>query len=360
MEAAPALYHDGFTARSRPVSIRIDENVLVIADVTGTVLDRWPLDQIHAVGESSSGEAPRLRFGFDHDARLTLASAADLERLAPSFPQLTRTNPGWQRHWRPIMLWGGGAILSVVLIVTVVIPVAAPLIARHMPASWEERIGDEAATQINRLLASGRPACRSPEGMKYLNAIIARLTQSLIDRPKIRVRVLDARPVNALALPGGHIILFRGLIADAKSPDEIAGVLAHEIGHVMRHHPVETAVKGSAASILIGLLLGDVAGGTIIGGIGQVMAGAAYSREAEREADAIALDLLNDANIRSDGVVSFFQRVNERQGKAEQDTAFFSTHPASADRAAAFRSGGTGKQPALSQAEWDHLRRICS
>jgi Zn-dependent protease with chaperone function len=358
MEAAPALYHDGVTARSRPVSIRIDENLLVIADVNGTVLDRWPLDQVHAVGEPGSGEAPRLRSGFDRDARLTLASAADFARLAANFPKLTRSNPGWKHHWRPILLWGGGAILSVVLIVTVVIPVAAPLIAQHMPASWEARIGDEAATQINRVLASGRPACRSSEGMKSLDTVIARLTEGS-EGPGISVRVLDARPINAFALPGGHIILFRGLIADAKSPDEIAGVLAHEIGHVMRRHPVETAVKGSAASILIGLLLGDIAGGTIMGGIGQVMAGAAYSREAEREADSIALDLLNRANIRADGVVAFFERVAPKQGVQERDIAIISSHPMSADRATLFRSQGTGRGAALTDAEWQALRQIC-
>ena len=360
MDAAPALYNDGQTARSRPVSVRLQEDTLLIADVNGTAIDRWPLREIHGVGEQGSGETPRLRRGFEDDARLTLTSPVDLERLSPQLPNLRRSNPGWSRYGRPILMWTGGAIASVVLIITVVIPIAASQIAARLSPAFEERIGRQSAEQISRLLAAGRAECRGEQGKAALDALVGRLSAGLSQPVNLTVRVVDTPMVNALALPGGQVLLLRGLIDDAQTPDEVAGVLAHEIGHVARRHPMETAIKGSAISILIGLLIGDVTGGTVVAGIAQTMIGAAYGRDAEREADAIALDLLNGANIRADGVVAFFDRVAAKQGAHERDISIISSHPMSADRAAMFRSQGTGRDAAMPDAEWQALRQICA
>jgi Zn-dependent protease with chaperone function len=354
-----ALYNDGRTAATHRVVLRVDGDVLVVETAEGAALDRWLLSEVHLTARPEGGMTPRLRRGFDDDARVTLADTADLAALSAHCPNLDRINPAWSRYGRPMVIWGGVAILSSILFVTVVVPLAARQIASHLSPSWEERVGTETASHIAAVLAPGKAVCSKGAGAEILQGLADRLAAGL-DRPlRIHPQVVDTPMINALALPGGEILVFRGLIDQAESADEVAGVLAHEIGHVYRHHPIEVAIRQAGTSILIGLMLGDVTGGTVIAGLGQAMAGAAYGRDAEREADEISLDLLNRAGLDAHGIADFLDRIGGKNHDAEEALSFLSTHPFSADRARRMRSGATGRGHALTDAEWKSLKGIC-
>ncbi|RYD83586.1 MAG: peptidase M48, Ste24p, partial [Sphingomonadales bacterium] len=143
----------------------------------------------------------------------------DVEPSAPLLWQL----PAASHYGGPIDrigLWGFAAIalaLSALVIVGAIQGLG--LLARMIPYSWEQRLGDVISGDF------AEQACRAPAGQKALDDLAHRLSPA--GRP-IRIGVVDIPVVNAVALPGGRILIFRGLIDEAQSPDEVAGVLAHE------------------------------------------------------------------------------------------------------------------------------------
>ena len=172
--------------------------------------------------------------------------------------------------------------------------------------------------------------------------------------------VLKDRSVNAFAAPGGHVVVLSGLIDEAKSGDEVAGVLAHEIAHVIHRHPMESLVRAMGLAALAEALSGDGLGGTAA----MLLAVTAYSREAEAEADATAVALLEAAGYDPLGLTDFFGRMagEEKRSGAGLIPSYLSTHPPSEARVrmienlAAGDRGQTGK---LSPRTFKVLQGIC-
>jgi Zn-dependent protease with chaperone function len=158
-------------------------------------------------------------------------------------------------------------------------------------------------------------------------------------------RVVDGKEVNAFALPGGYVYVFRGLIAEADYESELAGVMAHEMGHVVARHGMEQLKRAQ----LLGLgaaIFGQILGGRSESGQGPSMAEMAiglvgtgaylsYSREAEAEADRIGVRMLYDAGYEPASFVTFLEKLEARQGRDPTGIgAFLSTHPTPAQRRA--------------------------
>ncbi|MEK9662335.1 MAG: M48 family metallopeptidase, partial [Alphaproteobacteria bacterium] len=175
----------------------------------------------------------------------------------------------------------------------------------------------------------------------------------------LRVRVLQTPAVNAITLPGGQIFVLSGLIDEAKGSGELAGVLAHEIGQVERRHPIEAAFKSIGFAALLSFVVGDVSGGTFIVAGSQALIESAFSRDAEREADESALDMLNRTGMSAAPMADFFDRLTDMEPDADSAFAMISTHPPSAERAAAIRAASTGDGSAMSAADWQAIRAIC-
>ena len=348
-------YNDGETTNAHDVGLAIDGADLVIAG-EGTLV-RWPLVDIRLV-ETETGLL-RLRCGFERDDRLTLAAGDDGAWLVPHCPNFRRATPGWRLHRKPMLLWSGAAAVSVLLLVTVIIPVFSQQVANALPEAFEQRLGDTVRGQVLSLLARiedkdpGAMVCGGGAGP--LTSAAARLAGHLDRHPRIRVSAVDAKIKNAMALPGGHVLMFRGILEFAENGDEIAGVLAHEIAHVDRQHPLAVAIERANTFLLVGLLIGDVAGGTLIAGLGQVLLGAAYSRAAEREADAIAIEILNKAGIRGGPLADLLVRAEEETKIPE----LISSHPGAKNRAGVIRRLARGRDSAFSEADWQAVRRAC-
>jgi len=147
--------------------------------------------------------------------------------------------------------------------------------------------------------------------------------------------VVDDPSINAFAIPGGHVYVHTGLIANANSASELAGVMAHEISHVVARHSTEQITRQYGLSILAGLVLGQNPG-QLQEIAAQIVAGGAlarFSRDAEREADEIGIRLMYDAGYDPRGMASMFRVLLEHQqrepSRVEQ---FFSTHPTTMER----------------------------
>jgi predicted Zn-dependent protease len=221
-----------------------------------------------------------------------------------------------------------------------------------IPHSVQARIGADARTQ----LIGRTKVCDNAASQAVLDRLIARLTAAMhYDKP-VAVTVIDVSIVNALALPGDRILVFHRLLSEAQSPEEIAAVLAHELGHLAAGHPMRNLVRQFGLSLVIMSLSGN----SNWDGIAQLLLASAYTREFESEADARALETLQAASIGGQGWVDFFNRHAQRSGGWDRATAYFSNHPPSTarrDQAAHLPPTGT---PVMSAGDWLVLQAICA
>jgi Zn-dependent protease with chaperone function len=356
----PAHYFDGESARQIDAVVRISLENIVVRDGTGAVLAVWPADEVRLVSKPDYTQPLRLGRGKGV-ARIVIDDSRHLTELERLYPELHRLRPRFREVWRPIALWSTVAVASLAFLFMVALPFAAREAAEAIPPDIEAQIGEAAAEQVVRLFSPGREAvyCSSPEGDAALQALTQRFSQQL-DLPfPLTVRVVKSPLVNAFTLPGGQVLLLSELLNFAESPEEVAGILAHEIGHALHRHPMEVFVKNVGSATLIGFLLGDVTGGSIIVALAQFTVNSAYTREAELEADTEAVELLNGAGIDGDGLVDFFDRIQARSGKLGEVLAVIGTHPATDERADFVRNNEAASGAALTDAQWRALKEIC-
>lgn len=157
--------------------------------------------------------------------------------------------------------------------------------------------------------------------------------------------------INAFAMPAGYIVVHRGLIEKADSAEEVAGVLAHEIEHVEQRHSLRGMAQQLGLALIAAAVTGDLSGG-VAGAWVKDLAGLQFSREQETAADAGGYTRLLAAKIDPHGMASFFDKLEKEQAGMPDALALLSTHPASAERAAAIKARLAGA-PALPPLTYD-------
>ncbi len=217
------------------------------------------------------------------------------------------------------------------------------VVANRIPVSWEEKLGD---TIYNQLIG-GRRLLDDEHIVADLDRITAPLVEVLADTPyTFRFHIVDDAAVNAFAIPGGHVVIHSALILTADSPEEIAGVLAHEIAHVTRKHSLRQVISGGGVFLLLQAFFGDITGLlAVIADNGAVLLTRSFSRDYERDADDIGWAHLLDANIDPEGAIRFFEKLKKIEDDMNDGVgpdlrkplAFLSTHPATSERIARLR-----------------------
>jgi len=275
--------------------------------------------------------------------RLMLAGEAphEIEALLPRSARYGR----WIDRFGLARTAAGFAGVSAVL---VVIAMTAPnWLGPMVPASWERRMGE---TMVGDL---GNRVCHTRAG----DAALARLAGELDPGGEpIRVGVANIGVVNAVTLPGGQVFLFDGLVQHARSPDELAAVLAHEIGHVRKRHVMTALLRQFGVSILTA----GAGSGLNRNLLGIMTLG--YSREAESEADEFARARLQRARISPAGGAGFFARLRHEAGDEPSWSSWLQSHPSPVDREKAFIGAvrkGAGYHAALSDTEFKEIRAMC-
>lgn len=373
-EGTPAQFFDGLTAGRHDVTVALtdDRMSLLIQGPTLTETVRWRLQDLRALRDSSD------------DARLTLTRFATTDDEAPLDPgRLIILDPdliAWMRKTRPalfkrdvrpgtgkaILKYAGGAIAAAGLMLFVILPAMANTMAKIIPVEREIAFGKTVTRQMERVLSRSRFAdlrCTDPEGEAALQAMLARLTDGQNMAYKVNLQVFDHEMVNAFAAPGGQVVILRGLLDEAHHPDEVAGVLAHEIGHVEARDATRHALRAAGSAGLLTMFLGDFTGGAAIAILGEHMISATYTRDAESAADDFALNMLEQANVNAAGLAQFFDLVQKIQGELGIELpAYLSTHPETADRAVLAREVAQTQRntnPVLTDTQWQALKTIC-
>jgi predicted Zn-dependent protease len=214
----------------------------------------------------------------------------------------------------------------------------------------EQEIGAYEATEMDSTL----PVIRDSALTQYIGAV-GRSLVSGTSRAGLdwRFTLVNSPEINAFALPGGYVYVTRGLIEHAARFDELAGVMGHEIAHVVRRHSVrqlEAAGKREAALVLLCTLTRacSTVGGAIAVQVGSDAAAARYSQRDESDADSVGLMITLGAGIDPEGLPTFLRQMLE--ARTEEPTpidAFFATHPTDEARVAALRRQIAALEPAV-------------
>ncbi|MCR8726517.1 M48 family metallopeptidase [Frigidibacter sp. ROC022] len=359
---------DGRSARAQRVGVTIDETptggVLLLALPDGGTL-RWPLEALRSPPDQADRTGLILARTGDPAARLMVDDKVLILILRARAPFLRRRPP--VKGKGRLLAWACAAVASVALIVFVLVPVMADQLAEYLPPEGEKALGDATLKQIRSALSENEFApmalCETRDGLAALDKMTTRLAGDLELPYPINLHVLDSDIINAFALPGGHVVLFRGLIDAAEQPEEVAAVYAHELGHVINRDPTRSALRSAGSIGVIGLLLGDFAGGTVVLFLTERLIDASYSQAAEAGADAFAHELLIRKRVRPDALASMLQRLKKKYGDNEGITAHFAAHPKLGDRIEAARLAAERLAeppvPILTEAEWQAMQRIC-
>lgn len=361
--AAYADFFDGRSAAARRVGVEIGPLALRIRPAEGAALD-WRWEELRRLPDQADPSRTVLSRAGDDAARLILPDGPLLATVIARAPALNRPPPARRRV--ALLGWSLAAVASVALILTYLVPVLADRLATVLPPEGERALGEATLTQIREALDETGfrplPLCDAPKGRAALDAMTARLTQRSDLPYPLTASVLDHPMVNAFALPGGQVILFRGLIRTAGHPDEVAAVLAHEIGHVAARDPTRIALRTAGSIGVLGLLLGDFAGGSVVLFLTERMIQASYTQEAEAAADTFAAHLLRDAGLPPAALAGMFRRMQAQGGEPPPVLQHFLSHPGLGDRIAASEAAPAppgAPRPSLSDADWRALRDIC-
>ncbi|HZG09671.1 MAG TPA: M48 family metallopeptidase [Allosphingosinicella sp.] len=340
---AQAWLYDGESAVRRPVGAEQQGDRLLIRFEDGDTLALPPSRLVHIESR------PDLEIYGRTDApgwRLRLPGTAAAE-LAPVLPRQRRYGGFIDR----IGLLPSAALLAAVSAAIIFGGTRLPQwLAPHIPAQWEEDYGDALVGDF------GGKYCNGAGGQAALNRLAAKLSPAA---GTLNIRVVDINFANAAALPGGNIVIFEELLAESECPDEVAGVLAHEIAHVERRHVTQAMIRDLGLGLVVSAF-GGTTGGSIDG-----LLSAGYSRGSEREADDDAIAMLRRAGISPLPTAQFFNRMAEQEAKLggmAEGLSYVSTHPLSAERRQRFRDSaekGRNYQAALSRDEWEALFNIC-
>jgi Zn-dependent protease with chaperone function len=233
------------------------------------------------------------------------------------------------RHRRRL-IWSlvGGVILAMVVGLWVWSDLLVKLAVSRIPVEWEQKLGESAY----RDYLTHQEVMKEGPAVTALGEMMQRLTEQIPNNPyKFDVTVVKSDVINAFALPGGYVVVFTGLMKKAESGEEVAGVLSHELNHVLQRHGLERILKSLGLLTVVAIVLGDQQG--LVGMMKQLgveLLTLKFGREQETEADLTGLQLLQRAKIDPAGMITFFERLSEKdQGRME----WLSTHPMSAARA---------------------------
>lgn len=321
----------------------------------------WPADEVRQLPDIAGKVETVLYLPDDKLSRLYLPGG-----IAPGIlPNLT--NRAAPKGRLRLAGWAIAAVLAVALQVFVFVPRISDQLARFIPPEGERALGEAALGQIRSLLdTSGlNPVafCTNEPGMAALETMEIRLGVTQNGAPlDITLHVLDHKMINAFAAPGGIVVIFRGLIDAAESPDEVAAVLAHEIGHVVNRDPTRNALRTTGSVGILGLLFGDFAGGAVMLMLAERLVSAHYSQDAETKADVFAADTLTRVGLSSNALATFFTRLQKQGREADELMGHFMSHPDLVDRIGAAQAAGADPkpgEPALSPTDWSDLRNIC-
>ncbi|MEP4978067.1 M48 family metallopeptidase [Ascidiaceihabitans sp.] len=371
-------YYDGETGQRLTVEVtlvetgvlRLSHPELQNGPVPGQ-LD-WPFDQLRALPDQARDDQLIVTLVAAHsddsalidNVRLTLVGAALIHDVRAVCPLLDKRDVARGTGFKVVTRLGM-AVAAFVLMIFVILPAMANTFANLIPIEREVAYGKTIVRNMERVFGgreAGQLMCSSPKGDAALARMVARLTENTPTDYDLNIAVMNNDMVNAFAAPGGQIVIMKGLIDKAKSADEVAAVLGHEIAHVESRDPTRGALRAAGSAGLLSMVFGDFTGGGIALAMTQWVLDASYTREAETQADVYARDMLGRAGVSTAGMATFFRTLEESTKGGPDLPTYLSSHPSSGSRsdlAASFAEMQSNTTSVINEDDWKALRSIC-
>lgn len=339
-----ARYFDTRSSRAHPVVLIVQGGQAILHDAEGDEVRRAPLASLR-VSERNK-RAPRL-VTFDDGAYCEVTDHATFEAMLAS----TGHREGWvsraQNSWRLSGLALLGMLAFVLGAYFYLLPWSAGLLAATVPASIETQLGRTTLDSLDHGLVT--PSKLPAADQQRIRDAFAALRRP--DDPDHAYQLLFRHGgrlgANALALPGGTIVVTDELVALIGTGAGMMGVLAHEAGHVAQRHGLQQVIQASAVGALAAYFFGDFS--TVLATVPAAMLTMRYSRDHEREADAYAVEVMRRNRLPVSALADVLARLEGAHGgkssdksedKSEDDASFFSTHPLTRERIEAIRRAG--------------------
>lgn len=343
LQFAGALF-DGKSARKHPVDIELTPREIILKNPGHEPIHwlypklRWAANTTNPFyieqGEINS-EGMETLVVEDPDFYNSIS------KIAPDsfFTAGKKAETNWKIYVAGLLV----LIFSAYVFIKVVPAFLAGRIIDKIPVEWEVTLGQS----ILKIL----PLEQKPvqKVLTVLQDTVDLLEQSIEGKQPydLKIYIWPEDTVNALALPGGPIVVFQGLLNQAESPEELAGVIAHEIQHVLLRHSTRGILRNLAQNMILTLLIGDVNAVMegIVGLAGELET-LGLSREMEAEADRKGMELILATNIDPHGMIRIFEKLTQEKSSQEEAIrektiteendselfSYFSTHPSSQNR----------------------------
>ncbi len=377
----PGTYFDGKTATKFSVQVQPTSQQLIIR-LKNNRQRVWDYESVNIINADLKHGPVRLEFVTgDKKNPVTEQLLIEDKTFMDRVEQVAHGRLGtfWNnrkhKKVRNILFWTLAAIVPPFLYFmwAVGIPTMTEQVADNVPPAWEVKLGDRVFESI--FIPS--PVKPTPEVQKMLDTISERLLATVPDQPyTFRIYIHPSNQVNALALPGGIIVVFQGLLNKTEDPAELAGVLAHEFQHVLRRHSTRGIIRQLAKGMLLAIVVGDT--NTVMNvvlGAAEQLEGLSFSRKMETEADTIGMEMMRNAGIDPQGMVRIFKKLQEEERKMLKELKsdekelpewmkYLSTHPAAEDRVQMLnemaRRPGFQLKPLLKEENWTvvHKKKI--
>ena len=362
----PAFYFNGVTSNRYEVIVEAATTGLRIIHDGQTLLDEWNYAELRT--RSAPDGVLRLgRRGETALARVEVRDPALAAAIEARAPALDRGGAAERRLRYHVVIFSLAAIASLVLTAIFGMPVLANRITPLIPLSMEKKLGEAVDKQIGPLLDTGSRGAAfqcgngvgEVPGRKALDKLVRQLETTARLPYRIRVDVVRRQQANAFALPGGHVYVFEGLLAKSRAPDELAGVIAHEIGHVVRRDGTRAVLQSAGLSFLFGMMLGDFVGGGAVVIAARTVLNSSYSRHAEAAADDYSVKLMENVGGDPRALGAILSRIASDK---YDGMTLLRDHPDTKDRIAAINSVTVENLPKqlLNATEWKALKAICS
>ena len=358
--SGPGIFFNGRTSARQAVDVAVDDTGLVARDEEGQIVVHWRFDELQSLPAPSGllRFAPKDRGVL---ARLEIRDAGLAAVLDAVVAPAGR--PGEGRHRHAVLF---GFLVAVIMSAAslAALPTIADGLSSLLPSAAEQKLGEVIDHQVRSMLErspSAQPAeCGTMAGEKPGRAALDALVDRLAAAAGLPVSVSVVRrdDANALALPGGRIYVFQGLVGRAETPDELAAVIAHEIGHVAHRDGTRSVVRAAGLSFVFGVALGDFMGGGAVIIAARTLVQSAYSREVETAADAYSVALMRRLGGNARALASILERVSNG---IEPAMKILMDHPETRIRVAVIEAaaGDPGGTALLGATEWTMLKRIC-
>ncbi len=361
-----AVYFDGTCSTRHKVLVEAGAAGLRIFAAGRRPLGEWPYAQLRRMS-APDGVLRLGRSGETLLARLEIRDAALIAAIEDRAVTLDRGDAAERKLRRKVVALSLAAGASLIATAIFGLPALAARIIPFVPLAVEHELGDAVNKQIravldNRHLGAAFSCGSGPDEMQgraALDKLVGRLAAAAALPVDLHVDVVRRNEPNSMALPGGLIYVDEGLIRKAQAADEVAGVLAHEIGHVAHRDGTRIVLQTAGLSFLFGMMLGDFVGGGAVVIAARTVLKSSYSRRAEAAADGYSVALMAKAGGDPHALAAILGRIASDK---EHGLKILLDHPETRARIAAIDAvpvyGAT--QPLLDATDWAALKRICA